>query len=98
MTFSSECYIFFPGGFGTFDELFSILTLLQTKKIPAVPVILFGKDFWIPAVELIKKQMLDVHHTIEDEDMNLFRVTDSMDAVIKTIKGAPVSEWWKMMD
>lgn len=98
MTFSSECYIFFPGGFGTFDELFSILTLLQTKKIPTVPVILFGKDFWAPTVELIKKQMLDVHHTIEDEDMNLFKVTNSMDDVIKVIKGAPVSEWWDLMD
>ncbi len=98
MTFSSECYIFFPGGFGTFDELFSILTLLQTKKIPTVPVILFGKDFWNPTVELIKKQMLDVHHTIEDADMNLFKVTNSMDDVIKVIKGAPISEWWELMD
>ncbi len=98
MNFSSECYIFFPGGFGTFDELFSILTLLQTKKIPQIPVILFGKDFWIPAVDFIRKQMLDVHHTIEESDMNLFRVTDSMDTVVKVIKDSPVSEWWKMMD
>ena len=98
MNFSSECYIFFPGGFGTFDELFGVLTLLQTNKIPKVPVILFGKDFWNPTVELIKKQMLDVNHTIEDEDMNLFKVTDSMDSVITIIKEAPVSEWWKLID
>lgn len=98
MNFSSECYIFFPGGFGTFDELFGVLTLLQTKKIPMVPIILFGKDFWGPTVELIKKQMLDVHHTIEAKDMNLFKVTDSMDDVVRVIKGAPVSEWWKLMD
>lgn len=98
MNFGSECYIFFPGGFGTFDELFGVLTLLQTNKIPKVPVILFGKDFWNPTVELIKKQMLDVHHTIEAEDMNLFKVTDSMDSVIKVIKEAPVSEWWKLID
>lgn len=98
MNFSSECYIFFPGGFGTFDELFGVLTLLQTNKIPKVPVILFGKDFWNPTVELIKKQMLDVHHTIEAEDMNLFKVTDSMGSVIKVIKEAPVSEWWKLID
>lgn len=98
MNFSSECYVFFPGGFGTFDELFGVLTLLQTNKIPKVPIILFGKDFWNPVADLIKKQMLDVHHTIEPEDMNLFKITDSMDAVIKIIKESPVSGWWKMMD
>lgn len=98
LTFSAEAYIFFPGGFGTFDELFGILTLLQTRKIPSVPVILFGKDFWNPVNNFIKTNMLDQHHTIESEDMNLFVVTDSSDAVLKIIKGSPVSEWWKMMD
>ena len=98
MAFASECYIFFPGGFGTFDELFEVLTLLQTKKIPRVPVILFGKDFWNPVRNLIQKHMLEIHHTIDPEDINLFVITDSIEQTIKIIKEAPVSEWWKEFD
>lgn len=98
LNFSAEAYIFFPGGFGTFDELFSILTLLQTNKIPNVPVILFGSDFWNPFVDLIKTQMLEKYKTIEQESMGLFTVTDSEDEVIEIIKSAPVSNWWKNID
>lgn len=98
MTFSSECYMFFPGGFGTFDELFGILTLMQTGKIPRVPIILFGKDFWTPLREFVLANMLNCHHTINKEDMNLFVITDSPDHVIKIIKHAKVSEWWTIMD
>ena len=94
LTFSAEAFVFFPGGFGTFDELFSILTLIQTNKIPRVPVILFGKDFWQPLKEFINAHMLTQHHTISPEDMNSFVVTDSTDATIKIIKDAKVSEWW----
>lgn len=98
MTFSAEAFIFFPGGFGTFDELFGILTLIQTKKIPKVPVILVGKDFWIPVKELITHQMLNKHHTIDKEDLDLLNITDSVDTIIKIIKKAPVSEWWDDID
>jgi uncharacterized protein (TIGR00730 family) len=98
MNFSAEAYVFFPGGFGTFDELFGVLTLIQTKKIPKVPVILCGKDFWIPVKTLILEQMLNRHHTISKEDMDLFVITDSTDAIIKIIKKTPVSEWWAQMD
>ncbi len=98
LNFAAETYIFFPGGFGTFDELFGILTLIQTKKVPSVPVILFGKDFWNPFADFIKENLLNIHHTIKDVDMNLFIITDSTDIVIKIVKEAPVSEWWKMVD
>ncbi|MEI6478878.1 MAG: TIGR00730 family Rossman fold protein [bacterium] len=98
MNFAAEAYIFFPGGFGTFDELFGLLTLIQTKKIPKVPVILVGKDFWIPVKTLILEQMLKRHHTIEKEDYDLLMITDSISTIIKIINKAPVSEWWDLLD
>jgi uncharacterized protein (TIGR00730 family) len=98
LNFAAEAYVFFPGGFGTFDELFGILTLVQTKKIPSVPIVLFGKDFWVPFSEFLKKSMLQQHHVIDEECLNLFVITDSVDNTIKIIKEAPVSAWWKMVD
>lgn len=97
LTFEAEAYVFFPGGFGTFDELFSILTLMQTKKITPVPIILFGKDFWNPVKEMIENTMLKEHHTIEEKDIDLFVITNSIDEAIKIIKGSPVSEWSNMI-
>lgn len=98
LNFAAEAYVFFPGGYGTLDELFGVLTLIQTNKIPSVPIILFGKDFWNPLKDFLKKNMLDQHHTIDSEDLNLFVITDSVDTTIKIIKSAPVSTWWKIID
>lgn len=98
LTFSAEVFIFFPGGFGTLDELFSVLTLLQTNKIPQVPLILMGKDFWNPFQEFINENMFKRHHTVSEEDMKLFVITDSKDDVIKVIKSSKISEWWKDID
>lgn len=98
LNFAAEAYVFFPGGCGTFDELFGVLTLIQTKKIPAVPIVLFGKDFWNPLKDFLQKNMVDQHHTIDSDDLNLFTITDSVDTSIKIIKGAPVSTWWKIID
>ena len=83
----SVAFIIFPGGFGTMDELFEALTLIQTKKIHNFPVILFGKEYWSGLVDWIKDQMLD-NSTISPEDLNLLVVTDSpqeaVDVVIRT--------------
>jgi uncharacterized protein (TIGR00730 family) len=86
LTFASEVYVYFPGGFGTFDELFEILTLIQTKKIERIPVLLYGADFWEPFVELFKKQMLLKYQTISPEDLELFVVVDSVGEAYKYIK------------
>jgi uncharacterized protein (TIGR00730 family) len=95
LSFAAEAYVFFPGGYGTFDELFSVLTLIQTGKIPRVPVILMETHFWNPLDSFIKKTMLETYAAIDERDLNLFHITDSVDDALDIIKQAPVSEWWR---
>ena len=89
LTFASEAYIFFAGGFGTFDEFFEIITLVQTGKIEPVPVILVGSDFWNPLKELMKKEMLG-RGTIDPGNLDLFVITDNEDEIIEIVRNAPV--------
>ena len=98
LTFSAEAYVFLPGGFGTFDELFSILTLIQTNKIPRVPIILLGGDFWNTFKSFMISNMLEKHHSIDNSDLELFTITDSVDKTMEIIKNAPVSNWWDTED
>ncbi len=88
LSYSSEVFVFFPGGFGTFDECFEVITLLQTKKIKPVPVVLYGTAFWQPFVDLIKQIMLEKYKTISAEDLNIFKVTDNDDEVLEIVKNA----------
>lgn len=90
LTYSSEAYIYFPGGFGTLDELFEVLTLKQTKKIPNIPIILFGSEFWNPLKETIKHMMIDHQQTISPEDMDLFIITDDMDEALDAVIKSPL--------
>lgn len=89
LSFSAEAYIFFPGGFGTMDELFEILTLVQTGKITEVPVILVGREYWKPFEDFIKTELLG-RHMIDPEDLNFFTVEDDEDKILNIIKKAPV--------
>ncbi len=78
----SQGFIVLPGGFGTFDELFEAITLIQTKKIGKFPIILIGKDYWTGLVEWIKSTMLAKEENISKEDLDLFIVVDTaVDAV-----------------
>ena len=79
MTFSANAFVYFPGGFGTFDELFEIVTLIQTRKIEKKPVILVGKDFWTPFVKVIKEKMADEYKMIDKKDLDLFKLFNSAD-------------------
>jgi uncharacterized protein (TIGR00730 family) len=85
LTFSSEVYVYFPGGFGTLDELFEIITLIQTKKIEKVPVILYGRDFWDPLLKWFEKDLVKKHKTISLEDLDLYYVADSVEDAYKYI-------------
>jgi uncharacterized protein (TIGR00730 family) len=90
--FSAETYIYYPGGFGTMDELFEILTLIQTGKIPKVPVVLVGREFWGPLLNTIEKELLDDEHAINPEDTEIYKIVDSEDEIINIIKAAPVRQ------
>lgn len=79
LTYASEIYIYFPGGFGTLDEFFEILTLVQTKKIRRVPIILFGKSYWEPLIGFMQQTLLNERGTIDALDLELFKVVDSVD-------------------
>jgi len=85
LTFASEVYVYFPGGFGTLDEFFEIVTLIQTKKIEPIPIVLYGKDYWTPLLEFFKNDMLQKYKTISPEDLELFHLVDSVDEAMKYI-------------
>ena len=85
MTFASEVYVYFPGGFGTLDEFFEIVTLIQTKKIEPIPVLLYGKEFWTPFLKVFKEDLLEKHATISPEDLDIFHLVDSVDEAMKYI-------------
>ena len=84
-----------PGGFGTFDELFNILTLIQTEKIPHVPIILFNSEFWTDFMKYIKDKMLMTYHTIDFEDLELFKIVNTPEEVVEIVRHSPVSDWWR---
>jgi uncharacterized protein (TIGR00730 family) len=85
LTFSSEVYIYFPGGFGTMDELFEIITLVQTKKIRKVPIVLFGKEYWGGLSAFINKTLSEEYETIDEIDQNLYHIVDTVDEAYEYI-------------
>ncbi len=81
----SQGFIVMPGGFGTLDELFEAMTLIQTKKIGRFPIVLVSTSYWGGLIEWIKKTMLLKENNINAEDMNLMQVVDTADEAIKVI-------------
>ena len=90
MSFSAEAYIFYPGGFGTLDEFFEIVTLMQTGKIRKVPVILVGGDFWNPLEKYLVDNVLRQHAAIDKKDLNLYSILDDHKKILKIVTDAPV--------
>jgi uncharacterized protein (TIGR00730 family) len=90
LSFSAEAFIFMPGGFGTLDEFFEMITLVQMHKIPQIPIILFGSDFWKPLDNFIRNVLEKEHKTISVEDKNLYSITDDLEEVLRVIKEAPL--------
>jgi len=81
----AQGFIVLPGGFGTFDELFEAITLIQTGKIGKFPIILVSSEFWNGLMEWIKKVMLKEHHNIHEEDLTLFTIVDTAEDAVNQI-------------
>jgi len=81
----SIAFIIFPGGFGTMDELFEALTLIQTQKIKPFPVYMIGKDYWSGLTDWVKERMLG-EGKISLEDLDILHIVDSHEEVIKGIR------------
>jgi len=81
----AQAFIALPGGFGTMDELFEVLTLVQTGKISPVPIILVGTQFWSGMIDWIKEVMLEKERNISEKDMDLIPMTDDPKEVLKII-------------
>src|SRR5262249_58156546 len=84
----SHAFICFPGGYGTMDELFESLTLIQTMKIDPFPVILVGTDFWSGLGEWLRETMAERFATIGEPDLNLFRIMDDVEEVSDYLNNA----------
>jgi uncharacterized protein (TIGR00730 family) len=74
-----------PGGFGTLDELFEAMTLIQTKKIGKFPIILVGTEFWAGLLDWVKTVMIEREKTVSTEDMNLIKIVDTEDEVVEAL-------------
>ncbi|MYN13804.1 TIGR00730 family Rossman fold protein [Pusillimonas sp. TS35] len=81
----SAAYIALPGGFGTLDELFEVMTLVQTGKVPPAPIILIGTHFWAGLIDWIRSQLL-THKLIGPNDINLLMITDDVDLAMRRIE------------
>jgi uncharacterized protein (TIGR00730 family) len=74
-----------PGGFGTLDELFEAITLIQTKKIGKFPIILVGSEYWKGLIDWIKTVMIGEERNANPEDMNLIKIVDTEDEVVEAL-------------
>ncbi len=87
LTYSAQCYVYFPGGYGTLDEFFEIITLIQTKKIAThIPVILVSKAFWGPFDQWMREVLLERNGAIDAEDLDIYTIVDSAEEAMAIVK------------
>ncbi|MFH1673717.1 MAG: TIGR00730 family Rossman fold protein, partial [Pseudomonadota bacterium] len=89
LAFSAEAFIFYPGGFGTLDEFFELITLIQTRKLEGVPLICVGSEYWNKLKDFMKVKML-VRGAIAMSDLGSFAITDDHDTIMKIIRRMPI--------
>ncbi len=87
MSMVSSVYVFFPGGYGTLDEFFEMITLAQTKKLShKVLIVVVGKDYWEPLFNWIKEEVYEKRQAIYEKDMELFHLVDNAEEALEIIK------------
>src|SRR5206468_3535055 len=90
LTYSAQAYVYWPGGYGTLDEFFELVTLIQTKKISTkIPVICVGKEFWGPLLSWIDDQMSGKFKAIDKEDQKIYQLVDTAEEALEIIKSSP---------
>ncbi len=87
LSFSASGYVFFPGGFGTLDEFFEIVTLIQTKRLPKnVLVVAVGKDYWGPLFDWIKSSLVEKNKTLSPKALDIFKLVDTPEEAVALVK------------
>ncbi len=90
LSYAAQAYVYFPGGFGTLDELTELITLIQCKKISVkIPMILVGREFWTPFLEWIEKTVLTEYRAIDKEDLKIYELVDTAEEAFRIIKKSP---------
>ncbi len=88
LTFACQAYIFLPGGFGTLDEFFEIVTLIQTKKVKKIPIILIHKDYWQPLLQWIEEVVYKRKRAVSRPDMKVYHLVDSIEEAVKLLNNS----------
>ncbi|MDB5323552.1 MAG: hypothetical protein JWN40_5183 [Phycisphaerales bacterium] len=91
----SSAFVCFPGGYGTLDEFFETLTLIQTLKVEAFPVVLYGSKHWKGLVEWMRGLSPDF---IDPEDSDIFKIVDDPEECVKIVRAGVKKPWWRPLD
>ena len=89
----AQAFVIFPGGFGTMDEFFESMTLIQTVKMQHFPIILMGSEFWKGLLDWIKNIMLNQQQNISPEDLDIFTLTDDPAEVVRIVQESEERFW-----
>jgi len=90
LSYAAQAYVYFPGGFGTLDELTELVTLIQTKKISVkIPMILIGKKFWTPFLNWVDQTLCEELKVVSPNDRKIYRLVDSAEEALEIIKKSP---------
>jgi hypothetical protein len=92
----ASAFVCFPGGYGTLDEFFETMTLIQTLKVEAFPVILYGSQYWTGLAQWMRQQL--VPHFVDGEDVDIFRIVDTPQEAVRLVRQGVKRHWWRPLD